>query len=179
MFQIGKTYTNPGKGSGPQRGFPAPGSGQQSVGAYTPPPKQTGMTPLRPTLGTETFAAPSTSGQRGFPSPFSALMARLIPQRSVPATGHTQDKITPDYSRGAAAVVQTFGQVYSNPIGAGIVAANRPRAFYGNAGQYYNHQIFWTSQAIPTSVRLQPLNSPEVLSSILDSLQIQAVVRTT
>jgi len=86
---------------------------------------------------------------------------------------------TPYYDRGAAAVVQNYGKVLENPIGAGIVALSRPQASYGGAAQYDYGALWWTSQAIPTSINLQGLTDPEALNEILGSVAVQAVVRTT
>jgi hypothetical protein len=85
---------------------------------------------------------------------------------------------TPYYDRGAEAFVPNSGRVLSNPIGAGIVALDRPQASYGPSAEYHNGQIFWRSQDIPTSVDLQSLSDPEDLADLLGPLNIQAVVRT-
>src|SRR6202012_3171155 len=58
---------------------------------------------------------------------------------------------------GAAGYVPRFGVVLTNPIGAGIQARYRPLPYYGPAGQYVDHIIFWAQQTIPTSVRLSGL----------------------
>jgi hypothetical protein len=86
---------------------------------------------------------------------------------------------TPYYDRGAAAVVQNFGKVLTNPIGAGIVALNRPQASYGRASEYHYGSLWWTSQNIPTSVDLTSLVSADDLSAALGPLNVQAAVRTT
>lgn len=60
-----------------------------------------------------------------------------------------------------------FGQLGSNPIGAGVVATARPQASYGPAGQYEAGTIFWTAQDIPTSVTLNGLLSPQQMAELL------------
>lgn len=179
MFKVAKTWSDPSQSG--QRGFPAPGTGQQTVGQYSPPPRGPAPGNDRPTKGLLSWLFPSAEGQRGFPSPENAAQHRPkgTMDRKVKTGGRPLSVWTPPYSRGSDAVVQNFGKVLTNPIGAGIQVKHRPQAFYGNAGQYLNHQIFWTSQAIPTSVRLQGLNSAADLSSIFNDIQIQGVVRVT
>lgn len=96
-----------------------------------------------------------------------------------PIFGGVDYHYTPYYDRGAAAYVPITGKLLYNPIGAGIVVNHRPQASYGPAGQYADGAIWWASQAIPTSVNLQGLTSPDELANLLDDIQIQAVVRTT
>jgi hypothetical protein len=83
----------------------------------------------------------------------------------------------PDFSKGTARDVPNFGKVLTNPIGAGVVALHRPQASYGQAAQYYAGTIWWTPQAIPTSVNLSGLTSPDALAAILGPLYVQAAVR--
>lgn len=95
----------------------------------------------------------------------------------VPQYGRNIEVETPYYDRGAAAYVQNYGKVLTNPIGGGIVALHRPQASYGPAAQYYDHAIWWTSQAVPTTVNLQGLTTPEALAAVLGPIQLQAVMR--
>jgi hypothetical protein len=97
----------------------------------------------------------------------------------VPAYGQNVEVYTPYFSRGAAAYVQNYGKVLTNPIGAGVVARYRPQASYGGAAQYRNGAIYWTSQAIPTSVNLQGLTRPQDLAAVLGPINVQAALRTT
>jgi hypothetical protein len=182
MFKVASTFSDP---VGSQAGFPAPGSGAQYTGALpgvANPPVVEGP-PARPTKGFRSWADPATpeSEQRGFPSPLSWFQRR--PKGSMPnkppVFGGVDYNVTPDMDRGASAYVPITGKVLTNPIGAGVYAAHRPQASYGPAGQYADGAIWWTSQAIPTSVNLAGLASPEELATILDGIQIQAVVRTT
>jgi hypothetical protein len=94
-----------------------------------------------------------------------------------PVYGEAMEVWTPYYDRGAAAYVQNYGKLLTNPIGAGIAVQHRGAASYGAAGQYINGAIWWTSQAVPTSVGLQGLSSPEVLAALLGRMSVQAVVR--
>jgi len=82
-------------------------------------------------------------------------------------------------SYGAGGVAPQYGKVLTNPIGAGVVALHRPQASYGSAAQYVNGAIWWTSQAIPTTVNLQGLTRPQDLAAVLGPLYVQAAIRTT
>lgn len=186
MFKLSNTWSNPSSPDGTQRGFPAPGAGQQTTGGPSQPAASRNAdywSPVWPTKGRRTWTDPAApaSEQRGFPNPLGWLQRR--PKGSMPARqdpyGLNVPVETPYYSRGAAAVVQNYGKVLVNPIGAGIVARHRPQASYGVAGQYVNGAIWWTSQAIPTSVNLQGLTDPEALANVIDPIYLEGVVRTT
>lgn len=180
MFKLSRTFDDPGAGSNSQRGFPAPGEGAQTTGDWTPAPELVEWVPERPTKGRRSFfASKPSSRQRGFPSPENPAQRR--PEGSmpnaVPQSGRAVEVWTPYYDRGAAAFVQNFGKVLTNPIGAGVVAPYRPQASYGPAGEYVNGAIWWVSQAVPTTVGLQGLSSPDVLASLLSETEVQAVIR--
>lgn len=182
MFRLANTFNDPGTS---QSGFPAPGSGAQHTGARpgVANPRVDIGPPVRPTKGFRSWFNPEADAgeQRGFPSPLSFFQRRpkgSMPNE-VPMFGGVGYNETPDMDRGASAFVPITGKVLYNPIGAGVVAAHRPQASYGPAGQYADGAIWWTSQAIPTSVNLQGLTTPDELAALLDNIQIQAVVRTT
>lgn len=190
MFKLSNTWANPQAGG--QQGFPAPGAGAQTTGPTLVPRHlgATEWTPERPTKGKRTFfgartaspPAATVAGQQGFPAVESDPQRR--PPGSMPNVPPLQPAQaimvwTPYYDRGADAYVPNYGKVLYNPIGAGVVALYRPQASYGPAGQYINDAIWWTSQAIPTSVNLQGLTDPFGLAEILDDIEVQAVVRTT
>lgn len=183
VFALARTFHKPASGTGPQRGFPAPGSGAQTSGDFTPPPRDGIWSPERPTQGRRTFwdAIFPTGGQQGFADPLSSAQRR--PAGSMPnvpvASGLPEWMPTQRQSYGAGGVSPRYGKVLTNPIGAGVVAKYRPQASYGPAGQYVNGAIYWSSQAIPTTVNLQGLTSPEALAAVLGPINIQAVVRTT
>lgn len=180
MFKLARTYKAPAKGSNPQRGFPSPGEGMQTTGPFDPAPEVVPWESSRPTKGRPSFFQLFNGGkQAGQPSPTNAEQARPRGSMSnaVPQSGANIEVWTPYYSRGAAAYVQNYGKVLYNPIGAGVVALNRPQASYGPAGQYVEDQIFWTSQAVPTSVNLQGLTGPEVLAAVLGQVNVQGAVR--
>jgi len=94
-----------------------------------------------------------------------------------PIYGNSIPVYTPYYSRGAAAFVQNYGKVLTNPVGAGIVANYRPQASYGSAAEYHNGAIWWTNQTIPTSIGMNGLTSPQVLEALLGMVNVQAAVR--
>ena len=184
MFKLAATYKDPDVGQNRQRGFPAPGEGQQTTGdpsqprqEYVPP------IPVRPTKGVRSFldAVFGANAQRGFPEPQNALEAYPagLMNNHVVTDGNPDVVYTPYYSRGAAAFVQNFGKVTVNPIGAGVFAADRPQASYGPAAEYHNGQIWWTPQNIPTSIPSQSLVNPEDLSAALGPINSQAAGRTS
>ena len=183
MWKLNSTWGNPGQGAGPQQGFPAPGSGAQTTGPHTPAPAFVPRDPVRPTKGARSWFKPAQGAgpQQGFPAPENAAQRR--PPGSMPnkpiAYGLNMQVWTPYYDRGADAYVQNYGKVLTNPIGAGIVANNRPQASYGSSGVYENGAIWWVSQVIPTSINLTGLTDPEALLEILGMENVQAVVRTT
>jgi hypothetical protein len=183
MFKLSLSFADPGQGANPQRGFPAPGTGTQTTGAPSQPRTSPGVrSPLCPTKGSRSFFGINIGAnpQRGFPEAENAFQQR--PPGSMPnhpvAYGGNIEVYTPYYDRGAAAFVQNYGKVLTNPIGAGIAVNSRPSASYGAAGQYINGAIWWTSQAVPTSIGLQGLTSPQILGALLGRMSVQGVVRT-
>lgn len=183
VFKLALTFPKPAQGGNAQRGFPAPGDGSQTVGDFTPPPAAAAWVPQRPTQGRRSFwgASAPSGGQRGFPTPQNVGQRR--PAGSMPnippVSGLPTPVETPYFSRGAAAFVQNYGKVLTNPIGAGVVARYRPQASYGKAAQYANGVIFFSNQAIPTSVNLQGLTDPAALQAVLGDINVQAAYRTT
>lgn len=188
MFKLALTNPKPSSPENLQRGFSAPGSGAQySLPADAAPwlpgsqPAPIPWVPLRPIKGKRSFfpMASGPSAQRGMPAPENKCQAR--PAGSMPNVppvyGEAIEVYTPYYSRGAAAYVQNYGKVLTNPIGAGIAVNHRPSASYGQSAQFINGSIWWTSQAVPTSVGLQGLTSSQVLGALLGRMNVEAVVR--
>lgn len=184
MFQLSRSWAKPSSDTSAQRGFPAPGAGTQKTGDYPSPAAlargYVAATPERPTKGVPTFANPSghQGSQAGMPVPGSPgqgregwLQAGFYPD------GRPHYVRGPDYSKGTARDVPNYGKVLVNPIGAGVVALHRPQASYGQAAQYYAGTIWWTPQAIPTSIPTQGLTSPQALHELLGDLYVQAAIR--
>lgn len=192
MFKVSRTFDNP---AASQSGFATPGAGAQDANNsewgnpwadLMAEGAECGSCaadyePERPTKGIFSWLFPTSpaSKQRGFAEPQNALEHR--PPGSMPnvppINGEVGYNWTPYYSRGAAAYVPITGKVLTNPIGAGVVALHRPQASYGPGGEYVDHQIWWTSQAIPTSVNLQGLTNPDELAALLGQINVQAAVR--
>lgn len=182
MFKLSNTFANPSHGANAQRGFPAPGAGAQTTGDPSMPPGMgypMSYAPARPTKGRRTWLDALAGIQRGFPAPLGGGQARGPGMADQTPWGLPLPVETPYYSRGAAAVVNNFGKVLENPIGAGVVVQNRTHASYGVSGQYTNGAIFWSSQTIPTTVNLQGLSDPAALAAVIDPIYIQAMVRTS
>ena len=185
VFKLSNTFANPGDGANAQRGYPAPGAGAQTTGRGTPPQSASIWKPAHPIQGRRTWGQgpsnPVGDQQRGFPSPLSPAQARpagAMPNHPIPY-GLPNPVVGPYWDAGAAQVVQNFGKVLTNPIGAGVVALHRPQASYGGAAEYKNGALWWVSQAVPTSIPTQGLTSPAVLAALLGNMNVQAVVRTT
>lgn len=186
LFKVRQTFE---KASQSQSGQPPIGAGAQTTGEPSFVSKganqETRWAPDRPTKGVFSWLLgrkkPSDS-QIGFPDPYDPAQARPAGQMDnypSPVSGLPQMVYTPYFDRGAAAYVPNYGKVLYNPVGAGVVALHRPKAFYGGAAQYIDHALWWTSQVIPTSLNTQGLTDPEGLSEILDSITVQAVYPTT
>ncbi len=186
MFELKRTYADPSSLENGQRGFPSPGSGAQTTG-YTSPSAMAQEwilnKPERPTQGRRTFWDVVKEGVRqGFPSPNAPDMRRPRETFNPNPAGYQPDGRPhyvrgPDYSKGTARDVPNYGKVLVNPIGAGVVALYRPQASYGPAAQYVNGVIYWTSQAVPTSVNLQGLTDPRALEAVLGPINVQAAIR--
>lgn len=185
MFKLARTYNDPGQGQNAQRGFPAPGEGAQTTGEPSQPrvgDNSSVPLPVRGTKGVRSWLNSflGDGAQRGFPTPqneLEAYPAGLMNNHLV-MDGNPDAVWTPYYSRGAAAIVQNFGKVTVNPIGAGVFAESRPQASYGPAAEYHNGQIWWTPQNQPTSIPSQSLVSVDDLSAALGPVNVQAAIRS-
>lgn len=181
MFKLARTFLDP-KGS--QTGFADIGAAQQQTGdiSFVSMPRAVlPENPVRPTKGLFSWLYPGNprDGQAGQPEPENALQHR--PPGSMPQVppifGEVAQVWTPEYSRGAAAYVPNTGTLFTNPIGAGIVAMQRPQGSYGPSGQYVDHTIFWATQVVPTSVHLSGLATPDEILALLGQMNVQAALR--
>jgi hypothetical protein len=185
VFSLARTFSNPAGQVNRQRGFPGVGAGAQTTG--TPQPGRGGggvWQAARPIKGFRTWGRPTKGANpaRGFGSPLSEGQSRrgeVVGHLAgdPPPFGEYVTHEYPYFSRGTAAYAPQFGQVSYNPIGAGVAVNNRVQASYGPSAQYENGEIFWTSQAIPTSVNLQGLTDPDALAAVLGPIYVQAAVR--
>lgn len=181
MFKLDRTFYHPGVS---QTGFAEPGAGAQTTGEaswVSMPSEPVEPTPERPTKGLFSWLFPQSprSLNTGQPEPLSALQHRPPgTMDNVPfMSGEVGYVETPNYSRGAGAFVPITGKVLTNPIGAGVVAMQRPQSSYGPSGEYVDHQIFWTSQSVPTTVDLNGLLSAEQVQALVGNMSVQAMVR--
>lgn len=183
MFKLARTWSKPSNEEGSNRGFPAPGDGAQKTGLYpSPAALARGYVPAepeRPTKGFRSFFQPSghQGTQAGQPAPGGPGQGREGWGPGVAPDGRPMYVRGPRFSEGTARDVPNYGKVLVNPIGAGIVALHRPQASYGQAAQYYAGTIWWTPQAIPTSINMQGLTSPKALEAVLGPLYVQAAIR--
>lgn len=127
------------------------------------------------------FPPPSPSRtQRGFPMPGGQPETRAAAGMPWPLVAPFGGVIMVQPRRsdmGAAGFVMNFGKVLTDPIGAGVVAPHRPQAYYGQAGQYIDHTIFWAQRTIPTTIPLGPLTTPAELQALLGRVNVQAAIR--
>lgn len=183
VFALARTFHKPAATQGNRnRGFPEPGAGAQTQGDFTPSPEESQWSPVYPIQGQPSWNTPASGKgeQRGFPAPLKAQQGRRGWGPGPTSSGRPVDHLAPWWAGHVAnRTVHNFGKVLTNPIGAGVVARYRPQASYGPAGTYVNGQIFWTSQAIPTTINLQGLTDPAALAAVLGPIRVQAVVRTT
>lgn len=183
VFALARTFHKPAATQGNRnRGFPEPGAGAQTSGDFTPAPAESQWSPVYPIQGDPTNVYPlaPANAARGYGDPLSPRQGRRGWGPGPAKSGRPVDVLAPWWSGHVAdRTVHNFGKVLTNPIGAGVVARYRPQASYGPAGTYANGQIFWTSQAIPTTINLQGLTDPAALAAVLGPIRVQAVVRTT
>lgn len=184
MWKVERTWSKPSNEEGSNRGFPAVGAGAQRPGKHpSPAALARGYVPPgveRPTKGVRSAydASGQQGSQAGFPVPGAPGQGREgWVQCGFYPDGRPHYVRGPDFSKGTARDVPNYGKVLVNPIGAGVVALHRPRASYGQAAQYYAGTIWWTPQAIPTSIGQQGLTNPEALAAVLGPLYVQAAVR--
>ena len=179
MFRVSNTYNNPSDVQNAQRGFPAPGAGAQTTGQWTGKERPGPAPELQPVGADSWEGITSADAQRGMGPALDAVQFTTRNEQPIPQPFPVlYDTWWPD--RGAAGVAPDFGQVVTNPIGAGVqVSAPFDVHARGPAGQYFTDTIFWTSQVIPTSVHLDGLLTPEQVAALVDPLQVYGAVYTT
>lgn len=178
MFALARTFGNPAAPANAQRGQAQVGAGLQQVAQGAPAGRSSLWEPKRPTKGRRTWSNPASpaGSNRGMPSPLNDRQARpagdFTPQVAQ-GTGPGWSR-TPYYSMGAGEFAPQFGQVLTNPIGAGIVVSSPMAAESGQAAEYVNGVIYFATQNIPTSLNFQGLTDPEALAAILGPIYIEA-----
>jgi hypothetical protein len=119
--------------------------------------------------------------QRGFPAPLNQTETRAAYGQPFGNVAPFGGKILVQPRRrdlGASGYVPNFGKPFSNPIGAGVVALNRPQPSYGISSEYIAHALFWSSQTIPTTIPMGPLVSRDTMQALLGTINIKAVLPT-
>lgn len=143
------------------------------MGIFTPKGSRTWGNPAAPSDAQRGQPTPAGNGQRRAAGSMPNEFFRNF------FGGPPLEIETPYYSRGAAAYVPQFGVVPTNPIGAGIYAPYRPKPYYAAPGVYEHDAVWWLSQSIPTTVRLQGLTDADALAAVLGPVYVKAAVRTT
>ena len=170
-------------GPNAQRGMPAPLSPWQAQG-----PDASGEGPVAPASPTQRrvkytqprqwFGTPATK-QRGEPVPFSPADHRPIEnvEFRVPYGAPVYQRLR-RYDWGSAGFSFDSGRLFSNPIGAGVVALHRIKPFSSAVAQVVPGQgIFWNSQTIAdfAGPELGTLYDPQTLYALLGNTNAQAV----
>lgn len=148
-----------------QRGQPVPlGRDQrdpapQAPPGYVPPTSSSGPPRARVRgIFNRWFNGPE-SRQRGQPAPLGAVERRNPEFGRVPPFGLWFSQLTRRFDRGAAAYAFYGGRVFSNPLGAGIVATRPLPVFPGEPISVRNNVgIFWSAQMVNLGV--QPTGAP-------------------
>jgi len=83
------------------------------------------------------------------------------------------------YSRGAGAFSPKFGQLATNPIGAGIYAPYKLPVIAGPGARYEFAAIWFNVQAIPTTIRMSPTMPQESVNALLATSHVAAMYATT
>jgi hypothetical protein len=83
------------------------------------------------------------------------------------------------YSRGAAAYSPKFGQLATNPIGAGIYAPYKLPVIAGPGARYQFGAIWFDVQTIPTSINFSPTMSSQSVAALLATSSVSAMYATT
>lgn len=83
------------------------------------------------------------------------------------------------FSRGAAAYSPKFGQLATNPIGAGVPAPYRLPTIAGPGARYEFAAIWFDVQTIPTSIAPSPTMSMDSVAALLATSSVSAMYATT
>lgn len=175
MFKIVNTWKKAATPQNQQRGFPAPGTGAQQSGRARKKPGDVTWTTRTSYRGRDTYLNPAypVDAQRGSPAAEGALQAYLEGQLTSPIpNGRTTYRVTREFSRGSQAFVASTGIVLSSP-NPGVTVTHKPRVVPNYPlGQYINNTIFWANQVIPTTIKLQGLQTQEAIDAMLASFQV-------
>ena len=83
------------------------------------------------------------------------------------------------YSRGAGAHAPKFGQLATNPIGAGVPSPYRLPTIAGPGARYQFGAIWFDVQTIPTSIAPSPTMSMDSVQALLATSSVAAMYATT
>jgi hypothetical protein len=116
------------------------------------------------------WAGTPDATQRGEPAPFAPWQARTLGTVKVQRrNGIGRNLVTRRYDRGSTGLAYQPPVIYSNPIGAGVVATRMLPVFAGPGPDYGPGGIFWAAQQI--NFGIQPGGQP-VLTPLQLLLQI-------
>lgn len=190
MFKVVNTWKGAQSPENQQRGMPAPGTGAQRT--YPPRlqnPDSVVWTDQAPYMGEDTWdqimgyaegnPAYPVDAQRGSPAP-QAPNTRYAPGEltSPVPDGNTYYRVTRQFSRGAQRNAPITGYILSTP-NPGTRVPNKPNVVPRYPlGQYINNTIFWANQVIPTTIKLQGLQTQKAVDAILSTFQVYGKAET-
>jgi len=181
MWKVSNTWKKAATPTNQQRGFPAPGSGQQTTGKARLTPEEAMNAALIAYSGEDTYDNPDTpvNAQRGFPAPESRSQAYRPGQVTRPTpNGVTTYRETRNFSRGAQAFAPTTPIVLNTP-NPGQIVLHRPNVLSKvPLGQYINNTIFWSNQIIPTTVKLSGLQTEKAVEALLSDFEVYGRAET-
>ncbi len=183
MFNIVNTFKKPAAPQNAQRGFPAPGEGEQQTNPARKAPDDVAWYTAIGMEGTDTWDnARVTYGnpqfpvdaQRGQPVANSPAIAR--PPGSVRngrMDGTTRYRETPNFSRG----MQRFAvntPILIQDANPGDWVPHKPRVVPNYPlGQYINNTIFFANQVIPTTIPLSGLQTQKSVAALLSTFEVE------
>lgn len=180
MFKVVNTWKNAAQPAQQNRGMPAPGVGQTNRARKTPGdgPPWINIAPLNGEFTWDPMADP-VENQRGFPAPQGASQAYAPGQLTNPVPdGRQYYRETRQFSRGAQRWAPVTGYVLESP-NPGVPVTAKPNVVPRYPlGQYVNNTIFWANQVIPTTVRLQGLQTEKAVAAILSTFQVYGMAET-
>lgn len=184
MWKVQNTWKNAASPENQQRGMPAPGTGAQRTNPSRIRQDDTAVWvnilgqqghdswPTNLAYGPGNPSYP-VDAQRGSPAPQGRAQAYRPGDLSQPTPdGRQYYRETREFSRGAQRWAPITGTVLNTPNPGSPVPFKPNIVPRYPLGQYINNTIFWANQVIPTSVRLQGLQTEKAVAAILSTFEV-------
>jgi hypothetical protein len=130
-------------------------------------------------MGSEQLGVSPQAAMRGRPPPFSWWMQRSVPRIPTPPQPTPIWLQSRPYDRGAGAYSPKFGTLPISPIGAGIYSAYKLPVIAGPGATYQFGAIWFDTQVIPTSIRMNPTVPVETINALLATSHVGPSYLTT